>query len=124
MDILNPADLRSLITITGRLCISLYMPTNPIAWEQEPIRLKNLLVMSEARLAVSGLRGPEVHKLMRPAEELRWNKDFWQHQSEGLAIFLSNDFFEKYRLPARFEELLIITNSFHIKPLLPLLGMV
>jgi len=124
MDILYPTDLRSLITITGRLCISLYMPTHPIAWEQGSIRLKNLLVVSEARLAASGQRRPEVHKLMRPAEELLWNRDFWQHQSEGLAICLSNDFLVKYRLPARFEELLIITNSFHIKPLLPLLGMV
>lgn len=124
MDILNPADLRSLIAQQGKWSVSLYMPTHRVGrdQQQDPIRLKNLLAEAEAKLLANGLRRPEVEKLMRPAEELLWSADFWQHQSDGLAIFLSNDFSTIYRLPAEFEELLVIANSFHIKPLLPLLG--
>jgi hypothetical protein len=100
------------------------MPTHRVGQEQQqdPIRLKNLLAEAETKLLANGLRRPEVQKLMRPAEELLWNKDFWQHQSEGLAIFLSNNFSVFYRLPGKFEEFLSAANSFHIKPLLPLLG--
>lgn len=126
MDILNPTDLKSLIAQQGKWCVSLYIPTHRVGREQQqdPIRLKNLLAEAETKLLANGLRRPEVQKLMRPAEELLWNKEFWRHQSQGLAIFLSNEFSVMYRLPTEFEELLIIANHFHIKPLVPLLGRV
>ena len=46
---------------------------------------------------------------------------FWQHQSDGLAVFLSADTFHFFRLPIRFDELVVIVNRFHVKPLLPFL---
>jgi hypothetical protein len=124
MDILNPADLKSLITQQEKWSVSLYMPTHRTGNEQQqnPIRLKNLLAEAETKLLANGLRRPEVQNLMRPAEELLWNTDFWQHQSDGLAIFLSDGFHVIYRLPNNFEELLIVSNNFHIKPLVPCLG--
>ncbi|MBN2116133.1 MAG: hypothetical protein JW730_06170 [Anaerolineales bacterium] len=124
MDILNPVDLKSLIAQQGKWSVSLYMPTHRVGREQQqdPIRLKNLLAEAQAKLLANGLRRPEVEKLMQPAEELLGRINFWRHQSDGLAVFLSNDFSAIYRLPAQFEELLVIANSFHIKPLLPLLG--
>jgi len=126
MDILNPTDLRSLIAQQGKWCVSLYMPTHRLGREQQqdPVRLKNLLAKAETELLANGLRRPKAQKLMQPGEELLWDKGFWQHQSDGLAIFLSNEFFVKYRLPAGFEELLIITKSFHTKPLIPVLNRV
>jgi len=126
MDILNPTDLKSLISQQGKWCVSLYMPTHRVGRErqQDPVRLKNLLAKAETNLIANGLRRPRVQELMQPAEELLADKDFWQHQSEGLAMFMSNEFFVKYRLPASFKELLLITKNFHIKPLLPLLNRV
>jgi hypothetical protein len=124
MDVLNPPALKSLIAQQGQWCVSLYIPTHRLGREQQqnPIRLKNLLAEAETRLLANGIRRPEVQKLMRPAEELLWDRDFWQHQSDGLAIFLTNDFHKVYRLPVQFEELLMTGTSFHIKPLLPCLG--
>jgi len=126
MDILNPTDLKSLTAQQGKWCVSLYMSTQRVGREQQqnPVRLKNLLAKAEAELLANGLRRPKVQKLMQPAEELLWDKDFWQHQSDGLAMFLSNEFFVKYHLPADFKELLLITKNFHVKPLFPLLNRV
>lgn len=126
MDVLNPADLKSLIAQQGKWSVSLYMPTHRVGQEQQqdPIRLKNLLAEAETKLLANGLRRSEVERLMRPAEELLWKDGFWRQQADGLAIFLSNGFSVIYRLPAEFEELLVIANNFHIKPLLPLLGRV
>ena len=59
---------------------------------------------------------------MRPAEALLTNNDFWQHQSHGLAIFLSQEYSRNYRLPSKFDELVIVSDNFHIKPLLPILS--
>lgn len=124
MDILNPTALKSLIAQQGKWCVSLYMPTHRAGQEQQqnPIRLKNLLAEAEASLLANGVRRPEAQKLMHPAEELLWNREFWQHQGDGLAIFLTNDFHKMYRLPIAFEESINTGNSFHIKPLLPGLG--
>lgn len=46
--------------------------------------------------------------------------DFWQHQGDGLAIFSSPQMFDHYRVPYKFDELVVVTGGFHIKPLLPL----
>ena len=124
MDNLNPNALKSLIAQQGKWCVSIYMPTHPVGREQQqdPIRLKNLLAQAETKLVANGLRRPDVQKLMRPAEELLWNRDIWQQQGEGLAIFLTNDFQQIYRLPVEFAEQLHTGNGFYIKPLLPSLG--
>jgi len=126
MDILNRTDLQELIEATGteKWYISLYMPTHPIGSEQQqnPIRLKNLLTRVKKDLSEYGVRKPDIEGLLQPAEELLLDSNFWQHQGEGLAVFLSNNFFRTFRLSAKFEELLIIANNFHIKPLLPLLS--
>ena len=126
MDILNRTDLQELIEATGteKWYISLYMPTHPIGSEQQqnPIRLKNLLTRVKKDLSEYGVRRPDIGGLLQPAEELLLDSNFWQHQGEGLAVFLSNNFFRTFRLSANFEELLIIANNFHIKPLLPLLS--
>jgi hypothetical protein len=99
------------------------MPTHRIGREQQqdPVRLRNLLAQAEKKLSEYGLRQPEIQELLGPAEGLIPSKDFWQHQSDGLAIFLSNNFSQMYRVPTEFEELLVIANNFHIKPLLPIL---
>ena len=124
MDILNPAALKSVIAQQGKWCVSLYMPTHRAGREQQqdPIRLKNLLAQAETKLLANGLRRPDIQKLMRPAEELLWNKAFWQHAGDGLAIFLTNDSHKIYRLPVPFKELLRTGTNFHFKPLLPCLG--
>jgi hypothetical protein len=126
MDILNPNDLKTLIAKQGKWCVSLYLPTHRAGREQQqdPVRLKNLLAEAEVKLLANGLRRPKVQELMQPAEELLWNREFWQHQSDGLAIFLTSDFFVTYRLPSVFQELLVINKSFHTKPLYPLLNRV
>jgi len=46
---------------------------------------------------------------------------FWRHQSDGLALFYSEDIFQFFRLPIRFTELVVVAGRFHVKPLLPLL---
>jgi hypothetical protein len=103
-------------------CISVFMPAHRAAPEnqQNPIRFKNLLGEAEPQLLASGLRTPEVEKRLKPAQELLNNRSFWQHQSDGLSVFISPQTSRYYRLPLEFDELVVVTNRFHIKPLLTL----
>jgi hypothetical protein len=124
MDLLTRGELRALIQEHDEPCVSVFMPTHRVGTEtqQDPIRLNNLLGEVEERLVAGGLRAPEARKLLEPARQLLEDNLFWQHQSDGLAIFLSSDMFRYYRLPFDFEELVVVAARFHIKPLLPLLS--
>lgn len=124
MDNLRRSDLRELVERNGKWHVSIYMPTHRAGREQQqdPIRLKNLLAQAGKTLLEHGVRRPDVEEMLRPAEELLQDRKFWQHQSDGLVIFLSENYAKIYRLPGRFEELVTVSNGFYVKPILPLLN--
>jgi hypothetical protein len=119
MDFLTKDDLRTLMETQGEWCISMFMPAVRAGSEvqQNPIRFKNLIRGAEERLSNLGVRRPE--EFLQPTYDLLNNTDFWRNQGDGLAAFLTNDFFQAYRLPTVFSELVVVTRRFHLKPLLP-----
>ncbi len=124
MDILSGKEIRGLMRKQLGICVSIYMPTIRKGTEiqQNQIRYKNMLRSAEDSLLSSGdLRPSEIKDMLAPAQELHGNVSFWQGQSYGLALFISSDFFKCYRLPERFEELVVVTDRFHVKPLIPVL---
>jgi hypothetical protein len=90
--------------------------------QQDPIRFKNLVREAEERLIAHGLRVSEAKELLEPTERLIGGSLFRQHQSDGLAVFLSMGALDSYLVPFVFDELAVVANRFHIKPLLPLLS--
>lgn len=122
MDILTKAELEQLMRKEQQWCISIYLPTHRTGTEaqQDPLRLRNLLGEAEKLLSARGVGPRAVQKMLEPARELLQDSHFWQHQSDGLAIFLSSNSGRRYRLPLAFEEQLVVEGRFHIKPLLPL----
>lgn len=124
MDLVNRAEVRALMTERGEHCVSLYLPTHRAGpqIQQDPIRLKNLLRQAEERLQSNGRRRSEAQAILAPAQRLLTDDTFWQHQSDGLAIFASSNSFHSYRLPYSFSELAVVTDRFHVKPLLRLLS--
>ena len=68
------------------------------------------------------VRRSEAELLLDDAQKLLRDGDFWQHQGDGLAVFMSPGFFRNFRLPIEFIESLNVTKKFYIKPLLPMLS--
>ncbi|MBI3029655.1 MAG: hypothetical protein HYY64_09110 [Candidatus Rokubacteria bacterium] len=103
-------------------CVSIFMPSHRAgaATKQDPIRLKNLLRQAEERLLDAGLRRPQAKALLKPASALLDDSLFWRYQSDGLAVFVAPGGARRYRLPYRFDELVVVAGRFHLKPLLPL----
>jgi hypothetical protein len=122
MDRFTPDSLAELLAVQGS-CVSIYMPAERKGPEQQqqPIRLRNLLDEAEQQLIETGMRAPEARQLIEPARDLLINERFWQHQSDGLALFLAPDISEHYRVPLPFGEMVIVGQRFHVKPLLPML---
>lgn len=121
MDIFTTQDLHNLITSQAGWHVSLFMPAHRYGreTEQDRIRYRNLLNQAEKRLLEKNLRVPDVKKMLKPAERLLLDSAFWRGQSDGLALFFTNQSLYSHRLPLPFEELVVVSDRFHIKPLLP-----
>ncbi len=122
MDRLSRDDLRNLIEARAAPCVSFFLPSGragPSA-QQGMIRLKNLLRQAQEQLLALGMRSPVAKELLAPAWELVGDSLFWSYQSDGLALFLSREGMRRWRLPVRFEELVVVGDRFHVKPLLSL----
>ena len=122
MENLTLDQLKGLAQQTANPSISLFLPTHRTGQDtqQDPIRLKNLLRDAEQHFLNSGMGPREVSAFLQPAQALLNDSYFWQHQYDGLAVFMAADDFHSYRLPFRVEELLIIARSYYVKPVLPL----
>jgi Bacterial archaeo-eukaryotic release factor family 7 len=122
MKLFSIDELAILTAEANKDCVSIYMPTYKMSTKtlQNPIRFKNLIREAEEKLIESGLRTQDARDLLLPAHELD-EYDFWQHQSDGLAIFISKNFFSYYTVPIDFQELVVVTDRFHLKPLISLL---
>ena len=103
--------------------ISIFMPTHKTGEEiqQDPIRLKNLLRDVEKELSEMGLKRDEIEALLEEPRKLLDQPQFWQHGDKGLALFMTEDYFEYFRVPLDFEPQYLIDNHFLITPLLPMI---
>jgi len=121
MDLLSRSQLKALVDAPKSPCVSLYMPTVKMSeqTQQNPIRFRNLWGQIEDRLEEMGIRPAEAESWLQPMKALD-TADFWEHQDRGLAIFASPNQFRYYRVPVEFEELVVIGDEFHLKPLMPL----
>lgn len=117
-------DLDRLLKESGFPLASIFMPAEPRGREtrQNPVMLKNLLRECERKLQQ---HNDEERDKLKPALEavhfLVDDNDFWQHQSNGLALFLSPQRTEAFRLPTKLKEQVTINRSFCVTPLVPLL---
>jgi hypothetical protein len=111
--------LHALLEPGATPCISLYLPTHRHhpAREADPIRYRNQLRELQASLGQRHDKR-EIEPLMAPFEALVDNDDFWNNRTEGLAIFSAGDDFQVFDLQRPVQELLVVADSFHIKPLL------
>lgn len=103
-------------------CLSLYQPTHRSFPEnqQDPIRYRNLVKGLEKSL----LKKYDAHKtkqLLEPFVALAEDTEFWNHSGEGLVVLGAPDFFRAYRIQRSVKELVVVADSFHLKPLLRIL---
>lgn len=118
MELLNKEFINELLTIAQGPCLSLYMPTHRSHPEnlQDPIRFKNLVKQLEESLQLK-YSSAEVKKYIEPMEALVDDDDLWNHTSNGLAIFSADGLMKVVGLPVSVDELAMVADSFHTKPL-------
>lgn len=112
-----------IIEHAGEKSISIYLPTHKAGEEvqQDPIRLKNKLSDIATELSESGMKENKIDQLLEEPRKLLDQPLFWQHSDKGLALFITEDYFEYFRVPLDFKPRYLIDNYFLVTPLLPMI---
>jgi hypothetical protein len=122
MQLLSRSELVNLSQSARDGSTSIYLPTHQAGAEiqQDPIRLKNLLVEAETQLEQAGMAKTTIAEMLEPGRALLENERFWRYQCQGMALFFTPEEMRLYRLPLDFQEAVFVGDRFHLKPLLPL----
>lgn len=125
MEMINSDEIKKLAAIKSKNCISIYIPTHFSGREtydgEDLISFKNTIQKIENQLIDKGERRSNVENMLKPAKDIINDTGFWRHQSKGLAVFISDNFFKHYELPIEFSSFELISDKFYLKPLLPII---
>ena len=120
MDLLTKEDLLFLINQKNEILVSIYIPTCTRGTDslQNEIRFKNLIKKIKGKYIDDKSVNLGLNKLLKKTDRFLDDYEFWQHQSEVLAIFLSEDFIKYYRLPINIDEFYSVGKNFYVVPLI------
>lgn len=118
-------DIEKLGSVKDELCISIFLPTHRYGQEvnnkEDMLAFKSELQKISSKLSDHGHSEGEIKSLLKPAYELLNNQEYWRHLQDGLAVYISKDFFSNETYPVSFELKHFVAREFIITPLLPLL---
>jgi len=120
MNNVNQSQLKKIAKANGKHFASIYAPMHRSGKkvQQNAIRWKNAIRETRQQLARRGVEDELIDSILKPAESRLDDDNFWQHQSDGLAFFVSEEFSESFRVSAGFEAQVYVGNEFQITPLL------
>ena len=118
MELLTKELIQELLAADQAPCLSLYMPTHRKHPEnlKDIILFKNLVRQIKESLLQKYSAG-EVIKHLEPFEALADDDSIWNHTFDGLAVFSATGLFKVVSVHKSFEELALVADSFHTKPL-------
>jgi hypothetical protein len=122
MDMLDADYAAGIFAAQEPPCLSLYQRTHRSHPDnqQDPIRFRNLVKELEESLRQK-YSTRDVRPLLGPFQALVEDKGFWNHTFDGLAVLGAAGMFRIYKLQRPVDELAVVADSFHVKPLLRIL---
>ncbi|MEX2534137.1 MAG: hypothetical protein WD273_00935 [Trueperaceae bacterium] len=117
-------DLVSLSEPKEGLAVSFYLPTQRAGkpTRENPIRMKNRIKEVRAQLDSRGWDDRDIDGLIAPALTLLEDYEFWQHQLDGLAMFMAEGEEHRLQVERDLPDLSVVGKRYHLKPLIPLLN--
>jgi hypothetical protein len=123
IDPISSSDIRDLLQATGPR-VTIQFPTHRHGPEvrQGPVRLRALATAARNELTRSETPPAEIESIMAPVEALADDANFWQHQASGLSICAAPGLLQVHRVAVDLPETVMVGETFHLTPLVPLLS--
>ena len=121
VDIPTSADFLALTSHQGEACVSIYLRTTPITQKTmgDRIELKNLAKKAVHQLHMAGVDKRAVAAVAEQLDDLVDDDEFWRFQANSLAIFVTPENTQTFRVPNAFKSMVAVSNQFHVKPAVP-----
>ncbi|QDU98355.1 baeRF7 domain-containing protein [Lignipirellula cremea] len=121
MDEFTRDDLHKLSTQQDAHLLSLYLPTETAGPQvrQNRIRFKN--AVDEAEQLLHTRNAPALQQQLEELRNWEADDDWWQHQSQGLAVFCDGEQIRRWRIPQEVDQICHLGERFHVAPLCQLL---
>lgn len=124
MDYFGRELLEELLESPEPPAVSIYLPTHRSSNKAETDRLRFRAALDQAReLMAADYDDSVADGLLEDLDPLARDQEFWRYQADGLATFVSRDFFRMYRIPTGVSELVVVGPTFHTRPLIEYLQM-
>lgn len=120
VDIPTESEVQALVARRAHPAVTLYVPTTPETQHvaQARIELGNLLKDAEAQMQAGGIEKRAIWPILELVHDLMDDDAFWAHQARSLAVFVTPEGMQTFRLPNHLLPLVQVSDRFHIKPLL------
>ena len=125
MEVISKDEFKELANYHADGCVSIYIPTHSSGMEvnekYDTLVFKNNVQKAKVQLLGKGFDTKKVDSILAPALDLIRNEEFWNKQSQGLAVFLATGFFKMYQLSLPVKEEILVNSSFLLTPILPVM---
>ena len=120
IDLPTTSEFMDLRRKTADACVSLYLPTTPLSQEAEASRIEfsHQLKGAQAQLEASGFDKRRLLSLIEHIQDLVDDDEFWRLQANSLAVLATPDMVRTYRLANRLTPMTMVSDRFHLNPLL------
>jgi len=118
INLLTSQALAELASVQQSPCLSLYQPTHRSQPDnqQDGIRYRNLVKELETSLRQT-YSAAETELFLKPFTDLSHDDSFWHQTWDGLAVLSGPGLFRVFRLQRPVDELTVVADRFHLKPL-------
>ncbi len=121
--ILTKDAFNELANFQGAPCVSILLPTHKAGVEvnehADLIAFKNALQSVEKQLAERKTDQALVKKILEPGHALLRDEAFWRNLSNGLAVYISDNYFKYLKLSGPVSQHTRINSAFYVSPLTP-----
>ena len=120
MKIMSVAELKSLMDLQESRCASIYLSLSPSGEpaNQVRIKLKNALKELDALLDRDGWGKARKYAFMEPLKTVLADTTIGKNINTSLAVFRSSAGMRYIWLPNKVKDLVVLSDRFHIKPLI------
>jgi len=120
LDIPTSADILALTGHQSEACVSIYLRTTPVTQETKAhrIELKNFAKQAIHQLQIAQKDKRAVVAVAEQLDDLVDDDEFWRFQANSLAIFVTPENARTFRVPNTLEPMVVVSDRFHVKPLL------
>jgi hypothetical protein len=119
--VLSHTTLRDLHAHDSQPRVSFFLPTSPssASTQEGSTHLKNLLREAKDLLEAAGLTASDAEALLDAVEKKVSDREFWQHQQHGLALFVSPTGVVEVSVAHTLEPAVVVGEYFDVLPVMP-----